>query len=121
MKNLLIIVVTVALALGACSQSSGDKFVGTWSGTGNCKYEKVVISKNNDGANYTIEHFTDTESKVFGSGRMAYKVEARHDKENFNAIIDGDTLIIKGQNDLPVKVQNNTIEIMNCNYHKESK
>lgn len=116
----LIIVISAALVLGACSQSAGDKFVGTWSGEAQCKYEKVVISKNNGGDNFTVEHLTDTESKVYGSGRMAYEVKARHDKENFNANLDGDTLIIKGQNDLPVKIQNNSIQIMNCTYRKNS-
>lgn len=121
MKKLLVTLSIGATFLIGCSQSAGDKFVGTWAGTDSCKYEKVIVTKNSGGDKFTVEHLTDTESRTVGSGRMAMNIEARHDRENFVAMLDGEALIIKGKTDLPVKVENNSIEIMGCIYKKVAK
>lgn len=93
----LIIAIFVALVLGACSQSAGDKFVGTWSGIDSkddfCKNKKIVIEKNNGGTGYTIK-------------------DVNFYEYNYVANLDGDTLIVDAGADgkFPLKVENNQME-----------
>lgn len=89
----LIIVISAALVLGACSQSAGDKFVGTWSGTGvSNETVKWVITKNNGGSSYTV-----TDPK----------------QHSFAGILDGDTLIIDAgiMGKIPVKIEDKMLII----------
>ena len=70
----LIIAICAAATLVACSQSTSDKFVGTWTGTGNQNEPvKWVIAKNNGGSGYTV-----TDPK----------------QQSFTGVMDGDTLIV---------------------------
>ncbi len=116
----IIIALCIGAALASCDNHSSDKFIGTWHGdqSNQCKYQTVVIAKNNNGQGLSITHLTDTESITLGSGRLAQQIPARHDKEFYTASIDGDTLIIHGKTDLPIMIQNNSIIIQDCNYVK---
>lgn len=89
----LIIAIFVALVLGACSQSAGDKFVGTWTGTGvNNEKVKWVIEKNSGGNNYTI-------------------IDPH--QQSFTGALDGDTLILDAglMGKIPLKIENKMLVI----------
>lgn len=63
MKKLLV-AISAILILAACSQSSGDKFVGHYIGQKNCVNQSIQIQKNDGGSGYTLD-ITGTDNKKY--------------------------------------------------------
>lgn len=121
----LIIAIFVTLVLGACSQSAGDKFVGTWTGEAKCNNSKIrcnysilEISKNNGGNGYTVKSIIHTNAydshiPETMAGRASDEHYDAHEEVegNFPAVSDGDALIMDvGLGKLTLKINNNVLE-----------
>lgn len=105
MKKLLVTLSIGATFLIGCSQSAGDKFVGTWSSVDTkdfCKYEKIKIDKNEGGSGYSVNDL--------------------HYHSNYTANLDGNTLIIDAGiiGKVPLKIESNQIEWTTMNVGHEN-